>query len=317
MIEVRGLTKRFGRNVAVNDLSFDVPAGVVTGFLGPNGAGKSTTLRMILGLDRPTAGTATISGRAFSELSAPMREVGALLEARAFHPRLSARTHLQWLAQAGGVPSDRADAVLEMVGLADVDTQVGSFSLGMQQRLGIAAALLGDPSVLLFDEPVNGLDPDGIIWVRTLMRDLAGQGRAILVSSHLMGEMQQTADRVVVLGQGCLVADVTVAELTAGLRRSSGVRVVTPQSTLLTQLITDNNGELTVGPDDALVVQGLSAPHIGQIATANDVVLHELSPVSTTLEAAFIELTHDRVSYRATDDATPDSTPAPVGDAAS
>ena len=298
MIEARGLSKSYGGTVAVDDLSFDVSPGVVTGFLGPNGAGKSTTMRMILGLDRPSAGSVTVGGRSYRDLPAPMREVGALLDPKDLHPGRTARAHLRWLARAGGVSRNRVEEVLDLVGLTDAaDHRLGGFSLGMYQRLGIATALLGDPAVLLFDEPVNGLDPEGILWVRSLMRDLASEGRTIFVSSHLMGEMQQTADRVVVIGRGRLVADVDVAELT---ERSSGnrVRVVSPEPAKLSALLSEGGAAVEGEADGGMLVSGMDAPRIGDLAATNGVRLHELSPRQTSLEAAFMELTQDSIAYR-------------------
>ncbi len=306
MIEVRGLSKRYGETLAVDDLSFDVAPGVVTGFLGPNGAGKSTTMRMILGLDRPSAGSATLDGRSYRDLPAPMREVGALLDPKAVHPGRTARAHLRWLARAGGVPRTRVDEVLDLVGLAAVvDKRVGGFSLGMYQRLGIAAALLGDPGTLLFDEPVNGLDPEGILWVRGLMKDLAAEGRTVFVSSHLMGEMQKTADRVVLIGRGRLIADVDVSELT-GRGSANRVKVVSPQSAELAALLAGEGAMVGDAPDgaadDGLLVSGMEARRIGDVAAEHGIRLHELSPRRASLEDAFMELTHDSVSYRASKD---------------
>ena len=303
MIEVNEVTKRYGNTVAVDRLSFVVKPGIVTGFLGPNGAGKSTTMRMILGLDHPTSGSIKVNGRAYRDIPAPMREVGALLDARAIQGNRTARQHLRWLAQAGGIPTSRVDEVLHLVGLAEVaNRKVGGFSLGMSQRLGIAAALLGDPGVLLFDEPVNGLDPEGIVWVRTLFKRLAAEGRTILVSSHLMSEMQETADHVVVIGRGRLIADMPVHELTA--RASGGqVRVTSPRAADLKPLIENAGGTIAASTDGTLMVSGLTAPQVGEIAAANGIVLHELTPQRATLEAAFMELTRDSVEYHAGDQA--------------
>ena len=298
MIEVRNLSKRYGDTVAVEDISFDVAPGMVTGFLGPNGAGKSTTMRMILGLDSPSAGTATVSGRSYRDLVAPMREVGALLDTKALHPGRTAQAHLRWLAQAGDVFPKRVEEVLDIVGLTNVASRrVGSFSLGMYQRLGIATALLGDPAALLFDEPVNGLDPEGIQWVRNLMRDFAAEGRTVFVSSHLMGEMQQTADRVVVIGHGRLIADVDVAELTESATCNQ-VKVLSPQPARLSELLSAEGASIEGDADGGLLVSIMDAPRIGEIAAANGVRLHELTPQRVSLEAAFIELTHDSVAYR-------------------
>jgi len=303
VIEVNEVTKRYGNTVAVDRLSFVVKPGIVTGFLGPNGAGKSTTMRMILGLDHPTSGSIKVNGRAYRDIPAPMREVGALLDARAIQGNRTARQHLRWLAQAGGIPTSRVDEVLHLVGLAEVaNRKVGGFSLGMSQRLGIAAALLGDPGVLLFDEPVNGLDPEGIVWVRTLFKRLAAEGRTILVSSHLMSEMQETADHVVVIGRGRLIADMPVHELTA--RASGGqVRVTSPRAADLKPLIEKAGGTIAASTDGSLMVSGLTAPQVGEIAAANGIVLHELTPQRATLEAAFMELTRDSVEYHAGDQA--------------
>ena len=299
MIEVRNVSKRFGDTVAVDDLSFDVPAGVVTGFLGPNGAGKSTTMRMIIGLDRPSAGSVTIDGRAYAELSAPLHQVGALLDAKAIDGGRSARNHLRWVAQAAEIPMSRVDEVLDSVGLTEVaKRRVGGFSLGMSQRLGIATALLGDPQTLLFDEPVNGLDPDGILWIRTLLHRLASEGRAVLVSSHLMNEMEATADHVVVIGKGKLIADMSVAELTQ--RSSLGdVRVVSPDASRLAALLEPRRqSAITAGSEDELIVTGITAAEIGEVAARHGIRLHELSSRRPSLEAAFMELTRDSIEYR-------------------
>ncbi|MDR7300664.1 ABC transporter ATP-binding protein [Haloactinomyces albus] len=267
MIQVKELSKHYGDTVAVDALSFDVAPGVVTGFLGPNGAGKSTTMRMILGLDHPNAGSATIGGRNHRNLPAPMREVGSLLNPKAVHPARAARAHLRWLARAGGLPRSRIDEVLELVGLAEVaNKRVSGFSLGMYQRLGIAAALLGQPATLLLDEPVNGLDPEGVRWMRNLMRGLAAEGRTVFVSSHLMAEMQQTADRVVVIGRGRLIADVDVAEL---IRCSADdqVKVVSPDPTVLTTLLTGEGATVRSDSDGGLLVSGMDSARVGDIAT--------------------------------------------------
>ncbi len=297
MIEARGLTKRYGTKVAVDKLSFDVRPGVVTGFLGPNGSGKSTTMRMIMGLDAPDEGTVTVNGRAYHELPWPLREVGALLEAKAIHPGRSARAHLWMLAQTNRIAASRVDEVLEMVGLTAVARQrAGKFSLGMGQRLGIAAALLGDPGVLLFDEPVNGLDPDGIRWIRNLLRSLAADGRTVLVSSHLMSEMALTADYVVVIGKGRLIASSAIGELTGRSTRRY-VRVRSPQIAEL-RAVLDREGASTVLEDDgSLTVQGLDEVAIGEAAARVPVVLHELAPQSASLEEAFMDLTEDSVEY--------------------
>jgi len=300
MIQARGLSKRFGDVHAVENLTFDINPGVVTGFLGPNGAGKSTTLRLILGLDRPTAGTVTVAGRQYRDLAAPMREVGVLLDARTVHGKRSARNHLRWLAQAGGLPASRVEEVLEMVGLADVaGRRIGGFSLGMSQRLGIAAALLGDPATLLFDEPVNGLDPEGIRWIRTLLRRLAAEGRTVVVSSHLMHEMEATADHVLVIARGRLIADTSMEDFT---RRSAGhhVHVVSPDAAALRALLERAGGHVSDGADGdgALTVIGLEPARIGDLAAEDGLRVHELTPRHASLEAAFMELTQDNIDYR-------------------
>lgn len=299
MIEVRELSKRFGDALAVDRLTFDVTPGVVTGFLGPNGSGKSTTLRMIVGLDHPTSGTATVHGRRYRDIPAPMREVGALLDAKAAPGMLKARQHLAWLARAGDIPRRRVDEVIDTVGLGSVaDKRIGGFSLGMSQRLGIAAALLGDPGTLLLDEPVNGLDPDGIRWVRTLLRDLAAEGRTVVVSSHLMSEMENTADRVVVIGRGRLVAEASVVEFTEA-SRGTHVRVVSPQSHHLEARLRRAGSSVSVTRSEgALLVTGLAAAAIGDLAAAAGIPLHELTQQRASLEAAFMELTDDSVDYR-------------------
>ncbi|HTU72908.1 MAG TPA: ABC transporter ATP-binding protein [Trebonia sp.] len=296
LVEVRDLSKRFGDKLAVNDLSFAVEPGRVTGFLGPNGAGKSTTMRLIVGLDRPTSGTATIGGVPYAGLRRPLTVVGALLEARALHPGRSARNHLLYLAQTQGLPARRADEVLDLVGLSAVrNKRAGGFSLGMTQRLGIAAAMLGNPRVLMLDEPVNGLDPEGIRWVRNFMRQLAAEGRTVLVSSHLMSEMAQTADHLIVIGRGSLIADCSTQEF---IERSSerSVLVRTPDESL-GGLLTANGGQVKQEPDGALGVTGLEAARIGEIAAGAGVVLHELTPRLASLEEAFMELTADSVEY--------------------
>ena len=303
MIEVRGLTKRYERTLAVDDLSFTVRPGLVTGFLGPNGAGKTTTMRLILGLDRPTAGTVTIDGRPHRRAASPMREVGALIDARAAHGGRGARNHLLCLAQTNAISSRRVDEVLDIVGLSDVaGKRSKGFSLGMSQRLGIAAALLGDPQVLMFDEPVNGLDPEGILWIRNLMRSLAADGRVVFVSSHLMSEMENTADHLIVVGRGRLIADCGMAEF---IDRSSGqaVMVRTPARDVVAQdalarAVTAAGGSVTREPDQ-LRVGGLSEEQVGDIAFANGVPVHHLAAAKVSLEQAFMELTADSVDYRA------------------
>ena len=296
LVEVRDLSKRFGDKVAVNGLSFTVEPGRVTGFLGPNGAGKSTTMRLIVGLDRPNGGTATIDGVPYAQLRKPLTVVGALLEARALHPGRSARNHLLYLAETQGIPARRCDEVLELVGLSAVrNKRAGGFSLGMTQRLGIAAAMLGNPRVLMLDEPVNGLDPEGIRWVRTFMRHLAAEGRTVLVSSHLMSEMAQTADHLVVIGKGKLIADSSTQEF---IERSSerSVLVRTPDARL-GDLIIARGGQVTAEPDGALGVTGMDAAGIGELAASASIVLHELTPRLASLEEAFMELTADSVEY--------------------
>jgi ABC-2 type transport system ATP-binding protein len=300
MIESRGLTKRYGSRLAVDDLNFTVRPGVVTGFLGPNGAGKSTTMRLILGLDRPTAGTVTVDGRTHRRAASPMHEVGALLDARAANGGRSARSHLLCLAQTNGIGARRVDEVLGIVGLSDVaGKRSKGFSLGMSQRLGVAAALLGDPQVLMFDEPVNGLDPEGILWIRTLMRSLAAEGRVVFVSSHLMSEMENTADHLIVVGKGRLVADCPVAEFIA---RGSGNTVLaeTPAPEVLARAVTAAGGSVTREAEPGrLRVHGLSEAEVGGVAFAAGVPLHHLAAAKVSLEQAFMELTADSVEYHA------------------
>jgi ABC-2 type transport system ATP-binding protein len=297
MIEAVGLTKRYGEKVAVDGLSFTVQPGVVTGFLGPNGAGKSTTMRLLLGLDRPSAGTATINGRPYDQLNAPLCEVGALLEARAIHTGRSARNHLLALAATHGIGRQRVDEVLDLVGLTDVaGKRAGGFSLGMGQRLGIASALLGDPHTLILDEPVNGLDPEGILWIRTLLRSLAAEGRTVFVSSHLMSEMSLTATHLIVVGQGRLIADAGVAELTASAGRSV-VRVRTEEAPQLRALLTADGVSVTSTERDLITVTGLSSAEIGKVAAQAGIALIELTPQQASLEEAFMELTRDAVEF--------------------
>jgi ABC-2 type transport system ATP-binding protein len=297
LIEARELTKRFGDKVAVDHLSFTVEPGRVTGFLGPNGAGKSTTMRLITGLDRADSGTATIGGLAYERLTKPLARVGALLEARSVHPGRSARNHLLFLAQTQGIPAKRADEVLDLVGLREVaGKRAGGFSLGMTQRLGIAAAMLGDPPVLMLDEPVNGLDPEGIRWVRNFMRQLASEGRTIFVSSHLMSEMAVTADYLVVIGRGSLIADCSTEEFIARSAERS-VLVRTPDLARLRELITGAGGTTAEADGSGLVVTGLAAPRIGELAASASIVLHELTPRLPSLEEAFMELTADSLEY--------------------
>jgi len=297
VIELVGLTKRYRSRTAVDDLTVTVQPGRVTGFLGPNGSGKTTTMRCVLGLTRPTAGTATVLGQPYAELAAPMRSVGALVDPRARHPGRTARAHLLALAQSNALPRSRVEEVVDLVGLAEVaDQRVRGFSLGMGQRLGIAVALLGDPEVLLFDEPVNGLDPDGIRWVRGLLRDLAAEGRTVLVSSHLMSEMQDTADHLVVLGRGRLLADVPMAEL---LGADAAVRVRSPQLAVLAGALQRAGAEVSAQPDGSLVARRLGVEQVGDVAFAAGVRVHELSRTTTSLEAAYYALTGEDVEYRA------------------
>ncbi len=297
MIEVNDVTRRYGETVAVDHLSFAVKPGIVTGFLGPNGAGKTTTMRMILGLDAPTSGVVTVNGRPYRHIGAPMHQVGALLEAKAANGGHTAEQHLRWIARAGGIPERRIGEVLGLVGLSEVaGKRVGGFSLGMYQRLGIAAALLGDPQILIFDEPVNGLDPEGIRWIRGLLQDLAAEGRTIFLSSHLMSEMEETADHVIVIGRGRLIADTSIAEFTAH-SQASHVRVVSPQAASLAPLLEKAGATVTLA-DGALVVTGLEATIIGSIAAANRFDVHELATRRASLEAAFMELTQGSQKYQ-------------------
>jgi ABC-2 type transport system ATP-binding protein len=299
MIEARGLTKRYGGTLAVDGLSFRVEPGKITGFLGPNGAGKTTTMRLILGLDRPTAGTVTVSGKPFPASRAPMREVGALLDAKAMHGGRSAYQHLLCLAQTNNLPRRRVDEVLDLVGLASVaGKRSKGFSLGMGQRLGIAATLLGDPAILMFDEPVNGLDPEGILWIRTLMKRLASEGRTVFVSSHLMSEMENTADHLIVIGKGKLIADCPTSEFIARSTHRT-VRVRTPDPARLVTLVTADGGAARDDGAGELVVSGLTAERIGDLAYENAVRLHELAAAQASLEEAFMELTGAAVEFRA------------------
>jgi ABC-2 type transport system ATP-binding protein len=299
MIEARGLTKRFGSTLAVDDLSFDVLPGRVTGFLGPNGAGKSTTMRMILGLDHPTSGTARVLGRPYAHHRRPLHEVGAVLESRAVHGGRSAFNHLLCLAQSNGIGRRRVDEVLDLVGLQRARRRrARGFSLGMSQRLGLAAALLGDPQVVLCDEPVNGLDPEGIRWIRTVLRGLAAEGRTVFVSSHLMSEMALTADHVIVVGRGRLIADASVADIVA--QGAPGHVVVrTPEPDRLDALLRAAGGSLSRRVDGALEVTGVDCAEIGDIAARHMITLHELAAHQASLEAAFLELTNDSVDFRA------------------
>jgi ABC-2 type transport system ATP-binding protein len=298
-LEAQGLRKRYGSTVAVDGLLFTVRPGVVTGFVGPNGAGKSTTMRLFLGLDAPDAGAALVGSRPYPELASPLREVGALLDAGAFHPGRSAREHLRWLAASNGLPRGRVEEVLDQVGLARATRRrVGGFSLGMAQRLGIAAALLGDPPILLLDEPVNGLDPDGIRWIRGLLRSLAADGRVVLVSSHLMSELEDTADHLIVIGRGRLIADIAVRDL---LKEAGGARVTirTPEAARALALLAEAGATVTSSEVDTLSVAGLEAARIAELAAEHGLRLTELAPQRATLEEAFIRLTRDAVEFSA------------------
>jgi ABC-2 type transport system ATP-binding protein len=297
VIEARALTKRYGDKVAVDDLTFTVKPGVVTGFLGPNGAGKSTTIRMVMGLDAPTSGEVTVNGRRYGEHAAPLREVGALLEARAVHTGRSAYNHLLALAVSNGIPRRRVEEVIGLVGLESVARKrVGGFSLGMGQRLGIAAALLGDPATLVLDEPVNGLDPQGILWIRNLLRGLAEEGRTVFVSSHLMSEMALTAEHLIVVGRGRLIADTSVLEFTEAASRNT-VRVRSPQAARLRALLGAPGVTVTSTEEDLLEVTGMSGTEIGMVACHHELPLAELTPVRASLEEAFMELTDDALEY--------------------
>jgi len=298
MIEAVGLSKHYGATKAVDDVSFTVRPGMVTGFLGPNGAGKSTTMRMIVGLDRPSSGQVTVNGKRYAEHSAPLREVGVLLDAKAVHTGRSAVNHLRALGATHGIGRTRVEEVIALTGLQSVaKKRVGGFSLGMGQRLGLAAALLGDPATLVLDEPVNGLDPEGVVWVRNLARHLAGEGRTILLSSHLMSEMAQTADHIIVLGRGRVIADAPVGDIVA---RSTGtaVTVRTPDAERFAALVASPEVTVTSTEPTLLVVNGLSAPQIGELAAREGVVLHELTPTVGSLEEAYMQLTADDVQYR-------------------
>jgi ABC-2 type transport system ATP-binding protein len=301
MIEASGLTKDYGDKRAVDDLSFTVRPGVVTGFLGPNGSGKSTTMRLILGLDAPTTGDVTVNGKHYRDLAAPLHEVGALLEARSVHTGRSAYNHLLALARTHGIPRRRVDELVDLVGLREVaKKRVGQFSLGMGQRLGIASALLGDPSTVVLDEPVNGLDPEGIHWMRTLLKGLAGEGRTVFVSSHLMTEMSLTADHLIVIGRGRKIADTSTSEF---LSQASGnvVRVRSPQATELRALLAGPGVTFEALGPGLVEVHGLTAAEIGDRAAANRVVLHELTPQQASLEEAFMDLTREELEFKAAD----------------
>ncbi|MGA8296429.1 MAG: ATP-binding cassette domain-containing protein [Acidimicrobiales bacterium] len=305
MITVERLTKHYGSTLAVDDLSFSLPPGIVTGFLGPNGSGKSTTMRMMLDLDLPERGQVRIDGKAYSDLRWPLREVGGLLEAKSVHPGRSAYNHLLVLAQSNDIPKRRVAEVLDLVGLSSVAAKrAGTFSLGMSQRLGMATALLGDPGVLLFDEPVNGLDPEGIRWVRLLLRHLASEGRTVFVSSHLMSEMALTADHVVVIGKGRLIADAPMRDFVTQ-RSAVRVRVRSPRLGDLVSSLQGRPGVAVEATDGAAEISGIGAPEIGDLAASQGIAIHELTPMTVSLEEAFMELTEDSAEFRAS--------PAPPG----
>jgi ABC-2 type transport system ATP-binding protein len=299
VIEAQHLSKRYGNMTAVNDLSFTVAPGQVTGFLGPNGSGKSTTMRMIVGLDQPSSGQVTVAGHPYGQLRFPLHQLGALLDADAIHPGRTARNHLLWLADSNAIPRRRVDQVLDRVGLASVARRrVGTFSLGMGQRLGIAAALLGDPGVLIFDEPINGLDPEGILWVRQLLRALADEGRTVLVSSHLMSEMALTADHLIVIGRGSLLATGSVADF---IEHSAGhhVQIETPDYAVLATLLRDKGAVVTTDGSEHLSVTGIESRDVGILAAAAGLTLYELSTQRASLEDAFLELTHEQADFQA------------------
>ena len=298
-IEARPLTKRYASTLAVDDLSFDVNPGIVTGFIGPNGSGKTTTMRLILGLDGPTSGEVTVGGRRYRDLPAPLREVGALIDAKAVHPSRTAYHHLLALAQSNAIAASRVDEVLALVGMEGVaGKRAGGFSLGMSQRLGIAGALLGDPPVLMFDEPLNGLDPEGIVWIRQLMRHLAGEGRTVFVSSHLMNEMAVTADHLIVIGHGKLLRDEGMTEFVES-RSQHWVVVRSPQLNELATRLEAAGAKVKPGVEDSIEVAGIDSNGIGDLASANGLTLHELATQRVSLEDAFMDLTHDSVEYRA------------------
>ena len=308
MLEIQELTKKFGDHAAVDDISFTVRPGLVTGFLGPNGAGKSTTMRVILGLDRPTTGRALVNGRSYAGTPAPLAEIGALLDAKAVDKGRSARAHLLALAATVGLGTRRVDELLELVGLTEVAKQrAGGFSLGMGQRLGIAAALIADPAVVMLDEPVNGLDPDGIIWIRSLLRHLAAEGRTVFLSSHLMSELELTADHLVVIGRGHILADTPMQEFLAAASNDH-VRVVSPHAAALRDALANRGAVVTSTELNTLDVAGLDAAAIGDVAAAASLTLHELAPVRASLEEAFLELTRDEVEFRGGDGSTTPTT---------
>ena len=297
MLQARDLVKTYGSKVAVDHLSFEVEPGRVTGFLGPNGSGKSTTMRLLLGLDRPTSGQALVAGRPYAELRHPLHDVGAVLEAKQVHPGRTGRNHLRWVAAYNRISRRRVEEVLALVGMTDAaHRRAGQYSLGMLQRLGIAGALLGDPGILLFDEPVNGLDPDGIVWIRTMMKSLAAQGRTIFVSSHLLSEMSLTADHLVVIGRGRLITQTSTQDF---IRSSSlnRTRVRSPQLDQLAELVREAGMTSERDADGALLVDGVETDAVGELAARNGITLHELSPQRASLEEAFMELTKDAVEY--------------------
>jgi ABC-2 type transport system ATP-binding protein len=306
MIEAHELTKRYGDKTAVGGISFTIAPGSVTGFLGPNGAGKSTTMRMIMGLDRPTSGTVTVNGKPYAQHRSPLSEAGALLDAKAMHPGRSARSHLRTMAATHNIPAERVDEVIDMTGLTTVaGRRVGGFSLGMGQRLGIASAMLGDPRTLILDEPVNGLDPEGVQWVRRLVRSLADQGRTVFLSSHLMSEMAQTADQLLVIGRGKILAAGPVQEVIDSVS-GAAVRVRTPRATELAALVRADGVTVSSPEPESLELRGIDAEHVGELACAHGIALHELSPRNASLEEAYMSLTQDAVEYRS------DTTAAPV-----
>ena len=297
MIEVQQLTKKYGEKTVVDHLEFTVRPGIVTGFLGPNGAGKSTTMRMIVGLDRPTSGSVTVDGKAYADIPAPLHEVGALLEARSVHTGRSAYNHLRVLAATHGIPTSRVLDLIDMVGLTEVaGKRAGAFSLGMGQRLGIAATLLGDPATLILDEPVNGLDPDGILWIRNLLKSLAAEGRTVLISSHLMSEMALTAQHLIVIGKGRLIADLPITEMITAASRAS-VLVRSPDAARLGEVLVGPDVGITAAGPSRLDVTGLTAAQIGDIAAANGIAIHELTPQRASLEDAFMEMTNSSIEF--------------------
>jgi len=299
MIEAQLLTKCYGKTVAVNGASFAVQPGRVTGFLGPNGAGKSTTMRMILGLDTPSSGDVQVNGKPYHRLADPLRSVGALLDAKAIVGSRSAANHLRWLADSNGIDRRRIGEVLDIVGLADVaGKRVSTFSLGMNQRLGIAAALIGDPETVMFDEPINGLDPEGILWIRNLMKSLASQGRTVFLSSHLMSEMAQTADHLIVIGRGRIIADAGTDEF-INRHTASSVRVRAVEQTDLAEALTQRGALIECGSDGAMVVTGMDSATIGAAASSHDITLVELAPLGSSLEEAYFDLTKDQTDYHA------------------